>query len=346
MAEFPSKKEVRTAVIGLGGIGALHASILASIPGCKLVAVADREKRLIQIASRLISSIHFYSDVKELISSERPDAVYVCTPADTHLAVVKEILSVGQGPRGIFIEKPLATNVKDADEISEITRRHNVITGVGFQRRFFPTMRKAKQMLLSGEIGEPLLVRAHHFAESILEEGDGWRFRAESGGVTLDLGVHLLDVLMYFFGDLKIVDARMLKVYSKDCEDYVYAQLRNEQVPMILFEVGWSMWGFNPSDFRIEIQGTNGGLEVTPDYVNKFSREGSEGSSVRTVTFTSIELAPKLPVLIGSVENVLIDQDYITKISTDSEPEVTINDGVKINLIADSIRKLASRVML
>jgi predicted dehydrogenase len=330
----------KVAVIGLGGIGALHAGIVASLPGCQLVAAVDQETRLLRIGSKAISTVHFYSDTQEMLRRERPDIVYLCTPPATHLPLTREILNSPNRPRALFVEKPLAMNTKEAVEMADLAQRAGTITGVGFQRRFLPTIRKAKELIDAGEIGDVFLARAHHFASAIFEPGEGWRFQPDSGGAALELGVHLLDTMISLFGEPKVVGHQTVRMFSRSCEDYASAWLKFEKVDLALFEVGWSMWGFDPADFRIEVYGSRGGINVTQDSLSLFSRPSGAAPVARTMHAS--QLVGRLPILLGSVENVLIDMDFTEAVSSGRKPQVTFEAGVRANRVLDGIRTTGS----
>jgi predicted dehydrogenase len=327
---------LKVAVIGLGGIGALHAAIVASLPGCDLVAAVDREARLVRLGSKALPTVRFYTEAVEMLARERPDLVYLCTPPSTHLPLTREILANPNRPRGLFVEKPLAMNTADAVEMADLARKAGTITGVGFQRRFLPTVRKARELIASGEIGQLQLARAHHFASAIFEPGEGWKFEPESGGATLELGVHLLDTLISLFGEPSVVGHETVRMFSRQCEDYASAWLRFEKVGLATFEVGWSMWGFDPADFRIEVYGSRGGLLVTQDALSLFAKPA--GGTPTAKTFPASQLTGPLPFFLGSVENVLIDMDVTSAVAAGKSPQVTFEAGVRANRVLDAIR--------
>lgn len=324
-------------------MGALHAGILASLPKCSLVAAADREPRLVRAATKAVPTVCFHTDVGEMLAHHDLDVVYVCTPPNSHLQIAREVLDNSHRPSALFMEKPLATNVHEAEQMATLARDHNTITTVGYQRRFLPTLKKAKELIDGGEIGAPVLARGYHFAQGVYEQGEGWRFDSNSGGVTLDLGVHLLDALTFLFGNPEVKFASARRVVSSSCEDYAHAWLEFERCPAVSFEVGWSMWGFDPSDFRIEAYGTKGGISVTQDEVSIFAHRSEGSRKLGVQTISSFELTPRLPILLGGVENVLIDVDFIECVLSGRTPGVTFDTGVLVNRVADSIRRYGWR---
>jgi 1,5-anhydro-D-fructose reductase (1,5-anhydro-D-mannitol-forming) len=333
--------DLKVAVVGLGGIGALHAGITASLPGCQLVAAVDREARLVKIASKAISTVRFYTEVPEMLAREAPDIVYLCTPPTTHLPLSRSILQHPNRPRALFVEKPLAMNTGEAAEMVALAQQAGTITGVGFQRRFLPTVQKAKEFIDSGEIGEVRLARAHHFVAAIFEPGEGWKFSPEAGGVTLEMGVHLLDTMVSLFGEPTVLGRETARMFSAACEDYASAWLRFGPGTLASFEVGWSMWGFEPADFRIEVYGSRGGLTVTQDALTVFARPS--GGSLTARTIPSSQLVGRLPILLGGVENVLIDMDFTSAVAAGRSPLVTFETGLRVNRVLDAIRATAPK---
>jgi predicted dehydrogenase len=331
--------DLKVAVIGLGGIGALHAAILASLPNCQLVAAVDREARLVKIGAKAISSVHFYSESEEMLARETPDVVYVCTPPATHLPLTRSILEHPNRPRALFVEKPLAMNTDEAVQMAGLAAKAGVVTGVGFQRRFLPTVRKAKELIEAGSIGEIAVARGHHFVSAMFEPGEGWRFSPESGGVTLELGVHLLDTMISLFGEPTVRGHETARLFSTTCEDYAAAWLTFHRAALATFEVGWSMWGFEPADFRIEAYGSRGGITVTQDSVTLYTK--AEEGSPTAKSFPAAGLVGRLPILLGGVENVLIDMDFTEAVVTGRKPQVTFEEGVRANRVLDAIRTTA-----
>lgn len=329
---------MRVAIIGLGGMGALHAGIVSAIPGCDVVAVVDQEPRLVHFAAKAIPHIHFYTDTTEMLRIERPDVVYVCTPPATHLQVTQTILEHDSRPRGLFVEKPLAPTLAEAELMAGLARAHGTITGVGFQRRFFPTLRRARELLRGGAIGEVLLIRAHHFSAGVAETGEGWRFSREYGGAALELGVHLLDALLWLFGEPRVLSHQSLRFVSLQCDDYVDASLKFPQGAFARFEVGWSIWGFNPDDFRIDVYGTEGGIGITRDELRISPKPSESPLGSVAKTFHSFELVGSLPIFLGSAENVLIDVEFMNSVSAGKTSEISFDTGVQVSRVIEAIR--------
>ncbi len=326
----------RVAVVGLGGIGALHAGILNALPNCTLAAAVDKESKLIRLASKAIENVKFYDDMVQMLDEQGPDCVFVCTPPDTHLPITKSLLSHPRRPSAIFVEKPLALTTRDSEEIVMLAKEKDIITGIGFQRRFLPTMRKAAELIYQNSIGKLLFARCSYFVESVRTQGEGWRFDTHSGGVSLELGVHMLDVMRMLFGEGKVVSSHTSQVVSNSCEDYATARMSFERVPHALFEVGWSMWGYNPAEFRVEVYGSRGSVVANQDRVDLIMLDVTGG--IVHESWFAAQLTGSLPVLLGGPENVLIDLNFIESAQGKGRPEITFEDGLIVSKLANAIR--------
>jgi len=331
--------DISVAVVGLGGIGALHSGILASLPSTRLVGVVDKEPRLVRMARKAIPNMRFYSTVEDMVTESRPDAVYVCTPASSHVEVVRSLLSSSHRPLGVFVEKPLATNSRDAEELVRLAQAHGTITAVGHQRRLTPTIKKTRELVESGVIGDLGLFRCHHFASSVLSKGEGWRFTPGSGGVAMEFGIHLLDIVIMLFGEPQTIRATSSRLFSESVEDYVGCQLGFKSGLSGVVEMGWSQRGYDPPELRVEIQAQKGAIITTEDAVRLLLPKSGIGPTERIETFYGAGMIPELPFLLGSPENVLIDLDFVSSLRGKLNPQVTFEEAAKVIRLLDAIRE-------
>jgi predicted dehydrogenase len=127
------------------------------------------------------------------------DAVVICAPSHLHAELATAALGAG---KHVFIEKPIATNARDARCVIEAAERSGLATMVGFNRRFHLLFEQARKLIINGEIG-----RVHHvqsaFCEPMpAEELSVWRQRRDTGGgVLLDLASHHIDLVRWFLND-------------------------------------------------------------------------------------------------------------------------------------------------
>lgn len=167
----PSPK-VRVAIVGLGSIGAddqpndevplnspgtptSHASALASLPGIEVVAAADvlpaARERFERGWRNRWPDIHVYASHDELLEAETVDLLTVATPDHLHGQILRDAMQAGI--RFIFAEKPLVTDLAEADHVVAVAKRTGTAIQVNYTRRFRPEFRAAMDEVTSGAIG-------------------------------------------------------------------------------------------------------------------------------------------------------------------------------------------------
>ena len=320
----------------MGPMGVLHTGIVNSLPGSRLVAISDVDPRVVAPIRDLIPDIAFYADHVEMLSESHLDAVYVCTPLHTHARIVEDIVQL-KDTAAIFVEKPLAENSTVAKHLLDVSESHNVVTAVGFQRRFAPTLREAKRILATGVIGTPKLIRAFHLSSGVLDEGTGWRFSTGSGGMVREFGPHILDSICYLFGPPRVVGATVQKLFSREVDDYASVSLETKAGVRAGIEICWSFRNYPVSDFRIEVHGKKGALSVTNERIVLYMDEAAEGYKSGITKIDVAQLAQPLPFFLGAYENVAIDMHFLDCVANHKTTEVPFAQGVLVNRLIDSI---------
>ncbi len=181
--------KLRVAVVGAGHLGRIHAKLLAERNDVHLVGVADPLPEARQQAAAICGA-PVAADHRELL--EHADAAIVATPTRWHHEVALEILNRGVH---VFVEKPLAASVREADELVAAARHRDVILQVGHIERFNPAFSAVQPHLAEPKFIEA--VRAGRFTA-----------RSVDIGVVLDLMIHDIDVM------LALVDARVRSVVA------------------------------------------------------------------------------------------------------------------------------------
>jgi len=323
---------MRISIIGLGKMGLLHSGIVNSLPGAKVTSVCDQDLFLSKLASAILpKSIVVYRDVNKMISEECPDAVFVTTPTDTHVSIVNDLIKA-KTDLNVFVEKPLATSHKDAGIACEAANRSRGVHMVGFQKRFSRVFQKGRQ-LVRETIEEPIFFRAYCFSSDVLREGSGWRSKKSSGGVLLDSAPHLLDILLWFFGEPSSVKAIKKHVYSQEVEDYVHAVLTYDSALQGYMDACWSVSNYRLPEFLVEIYGRNGLLTVTDDFVKFADGRGTSGSLV----YHRQDFPSSVPFLLTDPEYTLEDLAFLEAARTGCTPETSFVQAAKINALIDRI---------
>jgi len=150
-------KQVKFGAIGMGRMGLWHAKDLKSrVPGAELIAVSDIEKTSAIRGSRELG-VPWYQAYRKLLRLKDLDAVCVVTSTDTHASISTEAAELGLH---VFVEKPMATTRKDADQLKRAVTKSGIKLQVGFMRRFDPAYAHAKKQIETGDIGRPLVFKS------------------------------------------------------------------------------------------------------------------------------------------------------------------------------------------
>ena len=192
----------RIAIIGMGGISAVHiASLLGENLGT-IEAICDiREDRIENAKKSIPYEVKAFSDWKKMLEEIKPDVVHICTPHYLHAEMAIEAMNSGAD---VYLEKPAAMNYDEGLKILEVQKTTGKKVCVSFQNRVIPTNMGAKNIIDSGEMGKFLGARGFmtwkrcgaYYTES------GWRgaWDTEGGGVLMNQSIHTLDLLQYFGG--------------------------------------------------------------------------------------------------------------------------------------------------
>lgn len=268
--------ELRAAVIGLGKLGLLHAATLNVLPGCRLIAVADKAKTVLNSLKARTDGVETFTDHRVLLDQSNPDVVAIATPTGLHVPVAIDCVERGLP---VFIEKPLSLNAPQARPLLAALEQHPVVNMVGYMTRFLRTFIKAEELIRSGILGELQMLRSSMYIAQLFKRGKGWRYdRAVSGGGVLTTqNSHLIDLLLWFFGDVDWVSAQTSALYSTDVEDHahLFFQFRNGLRGFL--DASWSARHFRTPTVSIHVQGSNGTLDVDDDQVRLFLDSNSNG---------------------------------------------------------------------
>lgn len=168
---------LRTAVVGAGKMGALHARVYSQLPDSRLTAVVDTD------AARAHSLAQQYgcealTDPKDLLG--RVDAVTISTPTAAHYPLAKLFL---ENRIPLLIEKPLASTVEEGRQIVELARRTQTVVAVGHSERCNPVVQAMKRLKI-----EPRFIEADRVSP--------YPFRSSDVGVVLDVMIHDIDIIL------------------------------------------------------------------------------------------------------------------------------------------------------
>jgi len=256
---------MKVGVIGLGKMGILHSSILNTLKDVQIVAVAEKEKILTKYLKKAIPNINVYKDYKKMFDKEDFDLVYITTPVASHLPIAQACVDK---EINFFVEKPLTKNLEEAKIICSKLKKSNVIHSVGYNVRFVETFSHVKSLLNQNILGEISSINSSIYVSNIFSKPSGWRFKKNlsGGGVILELGCHLIDLLLWYFGPITEVSGKTKSVYS-EVEDFANAKFEFSNKIHGEMDTSWSKEGYSIPEMNIEILGKNGKLRVNQDFI-------------------------------------------------------------------------------
>jgi predicted dehydrogenase len=255
-------KTIRWGMIGCGDV-----TEVKSGPGF----YKAEHSTLLGVTNRTLSKAHSYAqrhgvprvypDTATLLADQEIDAVYIATPPSEHKALTLQAAAAG---KHVYVEKPMGMNQADCQEMITACKNAEVRLYVAFYRRAMPRFLKVKEWLDQGAIGAvctvSILQRQKPAPEELSPATLPWRVRGEisGGGKFLDMGVHMLDILVSYFGpitEVHGVTTNRRGLYA--VEDTVTASWRHAGV---LGVGNWCYVGHDDED-RVEITGTKGRIE-------------------------------------------------------------------------------------
>lgn len=206
-------KTVRWGILGCGAVCERKSGPgMYKTPHSELVAAMRRNPAQLEDFARRHGVRKTYTDADALIADPEVDIVYVATPHDSHRDLALRVLRAG---KPVYIEKPMAMNAAEAEEILAAAGRAGQPVFVALYRRALPYFRKVRELLDAGTIGTPQTVEMRFLRPASASDRDAehlpWRLRPEQGGdgYFYDLAPHMLDILDFLLGEID--DARGYK---------------------------------------------------------------------------------------------------------------------------------------
>ena len=269
---------MRVGIIGTGFIADVHAAALRAA-GQDIVAICGNEEAALASFSGKWSITNSYADYRD-IPLENLDAVHICTPPNTHYAIAKYFLEknleVEKNPEpeknpdleknqelgknwileknlnigknlgknkeklAIVCEKPLCLDIEEGKELLELAEQSGTPFGVCFHNRFYPAIRKMRELLKSGELGRPILLYGAYEQEfHIPPVPYSWRFDVKDGNhlrAVSEIGSHVLD-LTHFLLEKPVITLQAAfqnrsKVLFKDKAGMMWDKEDAEKLPV------------------------------------------------------------------------------------------------------------------
>lgn len=335
----------KVALIGAGKMGISHLSILGAHNSVKLVGVSDTSKMVLDVLKKY-SGYSCYTDYREMLDKEQPDAVFVSVPTKFHSAMATDVISRGMH---VFSEKPLCLTAGEGEKLVSLVAKKGVVNQVGYHNKFIGTFQEVKRILDSGLLGKVFHFEAESYGPVVIRsKQDSWRSNpGEGGGCLMDYASHVIDLVHYLVGPITKVKGAITKsFYSKNVEDAVYALLEVSPTLSGTLSVNWSDETYRKMSTSVTIQAENGKIICDANEFKVFFRSSkcpedyTKGWNIKYIT----DLTPQVDFYLRG-EEYSAQIDHFVKAIQGEVPNV-INDfksAWQTDNTIDLIRKASTK---
>ena len=247
---------LKVGIAGYGVVGKRRRQYIDENPHLKTIAVCDQN---FTEAGVMPDGVRYYPNYQGLLS-EPLDLLFVSLP--NYLAPEVTISGIERNLH-VFCEKPPGRDIKDIQRVQEVEKQHpNVLLKYGFNHRYHDSVREALGIVKSGELGKIINIKGMYGKSKIIPFSGGWRAEREyaGGGILLDQGIHLVDLMILFCGEFFDVKSYVSNAYwNHDVEDNAYVIMRDTSGRIAMLHSSATQWQHR---FLLEINMTEGFLEL------------------------------------------------------------------------------------
>lgn len=320
--------QVQWLLVGAGDIARKRvAAALATTSNSTLVAVCSKEIANAQALARQFGAAKTFDNLTDALADSGANAVYLATPVWLHVPQAVEALEAG---KHVLLEKPLGLDASEGKNIIAAAEKNMRFAGCAYYRRLDRRYEYTKKVLAETELGQPVAVRMTYLTwyNPDLKEPKSWRvIKGKSGGgVLMDMGCHMFDVVVGLFGLPVSVYAKCINlVQGWEVEDSASVVMTLKNGALAEARFNWN----------------------TKSWQHEFEIVGSEGR----ITWSPYDTGPVIKVLGDRVEHVEIArianvhgplvEDFVQSILTNKMPCCSASEALKTNVLLDSVYESA-----
>ena len=253
--------DLRVIVIGCGNMGSSHARAYAAVEGFALVGLVDRDEARAKRLAAETGNPAVFTDMDVAMEQARPDVVCICTYPDTHHALVMKCLKAG---KHVFVEKPLAQTVAQAQEIARTAHERKLKVVVGYILRHHPAWTRFIEEART--LGTPLVMRMNLNQQSSGSEWEVHKRLMTSMSPIVDCGVHYVDIMCLMTRSEPVrvtaIGARLTDEIAKDMYNYGQLQVTFANGSVGWYEAGWGPMMSETAFFVKDVIGPRGSVSI------------------------------------------------------------------------------------
>ena len=302
----PMASKLRFGVLGAGQISRFACHEINRHPSAQVCAASDpHPERLAEISAEL-GGVRTYADNEALLADPTLDAVFIATPNAYHAPLAQRAL---QQTKHVLVEKPFATNAREAQTTVEHARRAGLVLSVGMNQRFRPDSQRVAELVQSGALGHVYHAKAFWCRRAGIPKLGTWfgKKALAGGGSLYDIGVHLLDLALFTLGQFEpvTVSGQVYTTFGSrglgeggwglsershpgfDVDDGATALLRFADGATLTLDVSWAIHQREPDRMNVVLHGSEAGAGLYPGELYRF---GSEKGVYETRTLAETPL--------------------------------------------------------
>lgn len=255
-------ENIRVLVVGCGNMGTAHARAYQKLSEFEIVGLVSRSPKSRERLSSELGGLPTFEDFYVALQTTKPDAVSINTYPDTHAEYAKMALEAGAH---IFVEKPLATTVKEAQELIDLARATNKQLAIGYILRVHPAW--AQFVKSAQRLGKPLVMRMNLNQQSSGPQWDTHKHLMESMSPIVDCGVHYVDIMC------SMTQAKPTSVFANgvrlsseiaaDMYNYGQLQVKFNDGSIGWYEAGWGPMMSETAFFIKDVIGPKGSVSIS-----------------------------------------------------------------------------------
>ncbi|MCC4240643.1 MULTISPECIES: Gfo/Idh/MocA family protein [Thalassospira] len=255
-------KPVRILVIGLGNMGMSHAKAYHALDGYEIVGICARSPIPADKLPDGFANYPQFTDFHTALAETNPDAVSINTYTETHADFAIAAFEAGAH---VFIEKPLAATVEDAEQVVASARKHDRKLVIGYILRHHPSWEKFVE--IAKTLGKPLVMRMNLNQQSSGAFWETHKRLLNSVSPIVDCGVHYLDIMCLMTGakpvSVNAIGVRLSEDVAPDMYNYGQLQVRFDDGSVGWYEAGWGPMISETAFFVKDVIGPKGSVSIT-----------------------------------------------------------------------------------
>ena len=319
--------KLKIGFIGCGGIAKAHLQSLSRNNDIKFVAFSDIDLSRAKMCAEKYGG-NSYSDYHKMFKNENLDIAFICMPPFAHK---DEVMIAAENGVNIYIEKPIALNMKLAKEMERAVEKAGIKSQVGYQLRFSLSAEIGKKLIEEGKVGRVVLVSGKYWCRFIRK--DWWIDVNKSGGQIVEQSTHLYDLLRWLAGDVESVYSKMDKLFYTNVQNMtiedvssVVLRFKSKALGSITATIAavpkfwWFKWSIVGGDAMLESEDPN-----------KLRVYWSSSEPLKIEEYNEIGRDPLF----------LNERNLIDAVKKDTKTRTPIREGVKTLELTLAVRKSA-----